>query len=118
MLIINISTLIIGFAYLFYINFFISFFIALICIFYFASYLFINKKMRQCSKEEQETDSKLLQTTNQMFSYAKTAKYYNREDYFSKKYFGLVNDLCQKSIGLQKWKSLATATSSALVQMM
>lgn len=117
MLIINISTLIIGFVYLFYINIFISFFIALICVVYFASYLFINKKMRQCSKEEKETDSKLLQTTNQMFSYAKTAKYFNSEELFSKKYTELVQSLCQKSISLQKWKSLATATSTALVQM-
>ena len=73
--------------------------------------------MRQCSKEEKETDSKLLQTTNQMFSYAKTAKYFNREEFFSKKYTELVQSLCQKSISLQKWKSLATATSTALVQM-
>ncbi|SDA54749.1 ABC transporter transmembrane region [Butyrivibrio sp. INlla18] len=117
MLITNVSTLVIGFVYIFIINIYISIFIVVICMFYFASYLVINKKMRECSKEEKETNSQLIHTTGQMYSFSKTAKYYNRESFFSHKYNELVQELCNKSINLQKWKSLAGATSTALVQM-
>ena len=117
MLITNISTLIIGFVYICIINIYISIFIMAICVVYFASYLVVNKKMRECAQEEKETNSKLFHTTEQMYSFSKTAKYFNKEHYFSQKYYELVQSLCEKSINLQKWKSLAGASSTALVQM-
>ncbi len=114
MLLMNLSTLLIGFLYIGLLNKYVAVFIALFCAIYFLSYLKINSLLRKKSKIEAEQRSKLLKNTANAFEYAKTSKLFQKEDYLVDYYKNDVIKFYNSSVGTQKWKSMALCMSSTI----
>lgn len=118
MLLMNLSTIIIVFTFIFRINLVISLVILILSLLYFLSYRYINCKLREYSLAERKSYSELLHTATSLYEGIPTIKLFQKEKFFSTKYMNVVENQCSKSIKLQKWKSLSQSLSSLIINIM
>ncbi|MDO4293710.1 MAG: ABC transporter ATP-binding protein [Eubacteriales bacterium] len=118
MLAANISNLIIVFGMIFILQPKIGGILLAMCISYFFSYRYINGRLRAASAKERERHAGLLQMTNNLYDGFLTIKLFLREKVFSQKYYDTAEKLCQGSVALQKWKSLAQSLSEMILALM
>ena len=118
MLILNSLSLMVSFAFVFFYSVSIGMIILLICLVYFFSYKYINVKLRKYSEEERRGYSELMQTTTKFCNGIPTIRLFACEKIFSEKYREKVEEVGNKNIRLQLWKSLALALSGLIVDLM
>lgn len=118
MLLMNLLTLAVVFGMIFSLEIKIGIVLFIICILYFLSYRYINMQLRRLSGEERNSYSELLHNTSRLYEGIPTIKLFHREDLFAMSYRDMAKKLCEKSITLQRWKSLAICLSSMIISLM
>lgn len=114
MLMINVSTLVVIFSVIAFLNVYIALILLAISVLYFASYRFFDKKLREFALRSGEDSSKMLHTTNRLYEGISTIKLFGREQFFEKKFDGSVHDKYKSSVEMRRWQSLAQAMSSLI----
>lgn len=92
MLLINVSTLVVIFCVISFLNLYIAWILFLISILYFASYRFFDKKLRECARQSGEDSSKMLHTANRLYEGISTIKLFGKEPFFEKKFEGSIKE--------------------------
>lgn len=112
MLLINVSTLVVIFCVISFLNLYIALILFLISILYFASYRFFDKKLRECARQSGEDSSKMLHTANRLYEGIPTIKLFGKEPFFEKKFESSIEEKYQSSVEARKWQSLSQSLSS------
>lgn len=118
MLLANIMKLCIVFFMIFFLQPVVGCILFAMCVIYFFSYLCINTRLRQLTSKERERHSELLHKTNALYEGVLTIKLYEQESFFADDYRQAAGKLCQNSIFLQKWKSLAQSLGNTISNVM
>lgn len=118
MLILNVSSLLIIFAFLFYLNIWMAVCILGLSMAYFLAYRRLNILLRLHMKEERARFSEIMQSTQQFISGKEIIQLYHAQPYFSKKYSSIINQHFQTLLRLQKWKSLGQSTTTFILNIM
>lgn len=112
MLLINVSTLVVIFSVIAFLNIYIALILFAISILYFASYRFFDKKLRKYVLRSGEDSSKMMHTANRLYEGIPTIKLFGKEQFFEKKFEGSVFDKYKSSVELGRWQSLSQSLSS------
>ena len=112
MLLINVSTLVVIFSVIAFLNIYIALILFVISILYFASYRFFDKKLRKYALLSGGDSSKMMHTANRLYEGIPTIKLFGKEKFFEKKFENSVFDKYKSSVELRRWQSLAQSLSS------
>lgn len=115
MYILNISTLIIVFAFLYMQNVVLAFIVTVFSIVYFLYYSTLNRKLRKYSEKERESYSRLMDVTDEALSGYDAILKNQGEDFFKERLSKETESNYQSIMTVQKWKSLGTTATQFLL---
>lgn len=114
MLLINVSTLVIIFSVIAFLNIYIALILLAISIVYFVSYRFFDKKLRIYALRSGEDSSKMMHMANKLYEGIPTIKLFGREHFFEKKFESSIFEKYTSSVEMRRWQSLAQSLSSLI----
>lgn len=118
MLIINLSTLVLVYGFIVWMNYRIGLLLILMGGIYFFSYRYINGKLKNYSLLERKRYSDLMDCAANYYEGIPAIKLFRREREFAARYHNYVQELCRQAISLQKWKSLSLCISGLVIDLM
>ncbi len=116
-LILNISTLLIMFLFLAYMNIRLSIVVVISGILYGVSYQFLNQKLRESATRERESFSHVMSEAEETLTGIYTVRIFRKEHYFTNRFLDGVNEHYRFMTKLQVWKSLGNSLTTALIQL-
>ncbi len=116
MFILNISTLVIVFFFLFLMNTKLALAVFIMSFVYFIYYGFLNRKLTAFSKKERESFSKVMDEAASTLAGKETINLDRAEDFFVKRFATKTDNHFDYMMKLQKWKSLGVTGTSFLLE--
>ena len=115
MFILNISTLLMIFFFLFLMEPFLALVVLIFSILYFIYYGFLNKRLRTFQIKERESFSEIFDETGHDLNGAETIRLNNAQNFFLKRFENKVMKHFGFMMNLQKWKTLGTTATNFIL---
>ncbi len=115
MYILNISTLLIVFTFLYMQNVVLALIVTIFSLFYFLYYSTLNRKLRKYSEKERESYSRLMDVTEEALSGYDAILKNQGESFFEERLSKETESNYRSLMNVQKWKSLGTTATQFLL---